>query len=148
VYVNGEKLDENKDFSNTLAQAQQMLVDDVYRKLPYITAAKSEKDIIDLFKANNELVDENDNEKAIKEVIDKIDRRVGRNGNVSMRTIMNDFSKIPYHYTEEDIEWLIAKLFADGNIRAEINGEKFTISNAQENARIAASYFTKKQYQD
>src|SRR5699024_5902422 len=44
VYVNGEKLDENKDFSNTLAQAQQMLVDDVYRKLPYITAAKSEKD--------------------------------------------------------------------------------------------------------
>ncbi len=148
VYVNGEKLDENKDFSNTLAQAQQMLVDDVYRKLPYITAAKSEKDIIDLFKANNELVDENDNEQAIKEVIDKIARRVGSTGKVSMRTIMNDFSKIPYHYTEEDIEWLIAKLFADGNIRAEINGEKFTISNAQENARIAASYFTKKQYQD
>lgn len=148
IYVNGEKLDKNKDFLNALVDAQQRLVDEVYRQLPSITAAKSDGDIIALFNSTDELVDEQDNEQAVKDVLNNIISRVGLNEKISLRTVITNFSKIPYHFTDEDIEWIVAKLFTQGDIRVEVNGEKFTIGQAQDNPHNAAGYFTKRQYLD
>lgn len=147
IYVNGEKLDHNKDFANTLAQAQQMLIDDTYRQLSYITAAKSERDILHLFDAQ-EMVQDNDNEQAIKTVLSKITEMVGIQGKVSLRSVISKFEKIPYHYTAEDIEWILAKCFAAGDLRVEMNGEKLTLSKAQADKQVVVGYFTKKQYLD
>jgi hypothetical protein len=148
IYVNGDKMEKNKDFFHTLAEAQQLLVDDVYRKFPYITAAKGEKDIVDLFKPNNELVDEQDNDLAVKEVSDVIAARVGTTGKISMRTLIETFDKMPYHYTAEDVEWIIAKLFVEGNLRAELNGTRLQVDAAQQDPRNFVGYFTKKMYLD
>lgn len=148
IYVNGDKMEKNKDFFHTLAEAQQLLVDDVYRKFPYITAAKGEKDIADLFKSNNELVDEQDNDLAVKEIADVIAARVGTTGKISMRTLIETFDKIPYHYTAEDVEWIIAKLFVEGNLRAELNGTRLQVDAAQQDPRNFVGYFTKKMYLD
>lgn len=148
IYVNGDKMEKNKDFFHTLAEAQQLLVDDVYRKFPYITAAKGEKDIADLFKHNNELVDEQDNDLAVKEIADVIASRVGTTGKISMRTLIETFDKMPYHYTAEDVEWIIAKLFVEGNLRAELNGTRLQVDAAQQDPRNFVGYFTKKMYLD
>lgn len=148
IYVIGDKMEKNKDFFHTLAEAQQLLVDDVYRKFPYITAAKGEKDIVDLFKSNNELVDELDNELAVKEVADFIATRVGTTGKISLRTLIETFGKMPYHYTAEDVEWIIAKLFVEGNLRAELNGTRLQVDAAQQDPRNFVEYFTKKMYLD
>ncbi len=148
IYVNGDKMEKNKDFFHTLAEAQQLLVDDVYRKFPYITAAKGEKDIVDLFKPNNELVDEQDNDLAVKEIADVIAARVGTTGKISMRTLIETFDKMPYHYTAEDVEWIIAKLFVEGNLRAELNGTRLQVDAAQQDPRNFVGYFTKKMYLD
>lgn len=148
IYVNGDKMEKNKDFFHTLAEAQQLLVDDVYRKFPYITAAKGEKDIADLFKSNNELVDEQDNDLAVKEIADVIAARVGTTSKISMRTLIETFDKMPYHYTAEDVEWIIAKLFVEGNLRAELNGTRLQVDAAQQDPRNFVGYFTKKMYLD
>ncbi|GKS82286.1 hypothetical protein LPAF129_19720 [Ligilactobacillus pabuli] len=148
IYVNGVKLDKQKDFSNTLAEAQQLLIDDIYRSLPNIDAAKGEKDISDLFKEETELVDEQENKKAVGEVADKIATSVGSTGKITLRTLIDTFGRLPYHFTAEDVEWIVAKLFVDGELRAEVNGEKYSAPEARKNPRVAVGYFTKKTYLD
>ncbi|WP_181189091.1 BREX system P-loop protein BrxC [Bombilactobacillus bombi] len=147
IYVNGEKLDHNKDFANTLLQAQQMLVDDTYRQLSYINVAKNEKDIIHLFDSK-ELIVDNDNAQAVRTVLDKIIEIAGFEGKVSLRSIISKFEKIPYHYTNEDIAWIIAKCFFNGDLRVEVNGDKLTLKKAHDAPQNVVGYFTKKQYLD
>jgi hypothetical protein len=153
VFVQGKKLDSKRDFSRKLDEAQQALVEEIYGNLSYITAAKSFPDIISIFKNYNneeEFVEDKDdnNPRAIQAVKEEISRQAGNNGKITLRSLIGIFSKIPYGYTDEDTQWLVVKLFADGELRADLNGEKLDISTAKENAHHYADYFTKKQYLD
>lgn len=151
VFVQGRKLNLDRDFSHRLEEAQQALVEEVYQNLSYITAAKSYPDIVNLFK-NDEtglINDEDDNNpRALQAVKEEIIKQAGSKGRITLRSLIVIFSRIPYGFTDEDTQWLVAKLFANGELRADLNGEKLDLVNAKEDAHHYAEYFTKKQYLD
>jgi hypothetical protein len=57
---------------------------------------------------------------------------------------MDRFMKAPYGFVEDDVEWLVAKLFKKGDIAFTVNGTSVTILNKNEDEIIR--YITKKEY--
>lgn len=52
--------------------------------------------------------------------------------------------KAPYGFVEDDVEWLVAKLFKNGDIALTVNGAAVTLLNKSEDEIIR--YITKKEY--
>ncbi|WP_127848553.1 BREX system P-loop protein BrxC [Lacticaseibacillus hulanensis] len=130
LIVGGQLLESKRDFETRLKDAEQALVDNNYRNLSYITAAKGEKDIMQLL-ASGDLVETSENELAVNEVANYIQRINQTQAHVTLHTVLDQFKRIPYGYTEEDIEWLLAKLYASSKVKLTYNGvvvsrDKFT----------------------
>ena len=64
----------------------------------------------------------------------------------SMKTIKDRFMKTPYGFVEDDIHWLVARLFKRGDLSFTVNGESINLNNRSEEEII--SYITKKQFVD
>lgn len=150
LYVSGDKLQtSSKDITNRIHEALAKLVATVYHKLSYIDAAMSESDIRTLIKGTGGQLKlgfetETKNELALNDVRDYIAQNTNKHTKTSMKTIMNRFMKAPYGFVEDDIEWLIAKLFKNGDITLYVNSEIVTAFTKSEDDIIR--YITKKEY--
>ncbi|WP_196246253.1 BREX system P-loop protein BrxC [Lacticaseibacillus zhaodongensis] len=145
LLVGGQRIDSKRDFASRLADAEQMLVDNNYRNLSYITAAKGERDILQLL-AGDGLVKTDENSQAVDEVARYIDRVAQTRPHVTLHQVREQFEIIPYGYTEEDIEWLVAKLYVTRKIKATFNG--VVVSSEQFKNKEIADLFTRKQNVD
>ncbi|MGJ3994908.1 hypothetical protein, partial [Lactiplantibacillus plantarum] len=123
------------------------LVDEIYRNLSYITAIKSEKDIVALF--NQELIAPDENRQAVEAVMNRIvqDADNGSHSKVAYKSILDRFGVEPYGYRDIDIKWMVAKLFADNRIKVYVNNALINIEDAIKPVELA-NYFVKKQYVD
>ena len=56
----------------------------------------------------------------------------------SLKTLLGIFTKEPYGFLPVDVEWLVARLFADGILTLTMNHEQLSLSsrNAQEFQRL------------
>ncbi len=45
----------------------------------------------------------------------------------SMKSILERFLKAPYGFVEADVQWLVAKLFKDGEIAMFVNNDAVTL---------------------
>ena len=63
-----------------------------------------------------------------------------------MKTIKDRFMKAPYGFVEDDIHWLVARLFKRGDLSFTVNGESVNLNNRSEEEIIG--YITKKQFVD
>ena len=150
IYVSGDKLQISaKDISGRINEALAKLVAIVYHKLSYIDAAMSESDVRSLIKGTGGqltlgLGAEKKNELALNDVRDYIALNSSKHTKTSMKTIMDRFMKAPYGFVEDDIKWLVAKLFKDGDIALYINSEAVTVFTKSEDDIIR--YITKKEY--
>ncbi|HLR34614.1 MAG TPA: hypothetical protein VK071_04705, partial [Tissierellales bacterium] len=70
--------------------------------------------------------------------------RTKNHSKISLKEIKEKFLKAPYGFLDLDIEWIIAKLFVDGNISFTLNGETVSLVNEPEEEII--NYITKRQY--
>jgi len=148
IYVQGERIDAGKkDFFTSLAQAEEQLIDEIYRNLSYIDVVKQESDVVGLFKDTNELVKTSENERALQAVIDRITRDYQGHRKISYKSVLERFNKIPYGYREIDTKWLVAKLFADAKLKVYVNGEAINQQSGL-SANELAKYFLKRQYID
>ncbi|WP_195235569.1 BREX system P-loop protein BrxC [Lactiplantibacillus plantarum] len=148
IYVGGELLEAgSKSFEQRLNTAQEHLVDEIYRNLSYITAIKSEKDIVALF--NQELIAPDENRQAVEAVMNRIvqDADRGSHSKVAYKSILDRFGVEPYGYRDIDIKWMVAKLFADNRIKVYVNNALINIEDATKLVELA-NYFVKKQYVD
>lgn len=149
-YLNGNKLElKSKDFKFNVEESLQSLIKIVYHKLEYIDTAMEEVEITKLFKNRNgrsiELESfETPNINAINEVLDYIKLRTKNHSRISLKEIKDRFSKAPYGFIDTDIEWIISKIFLDGNISFTLHGEIVSLLNQTEDEII--NYITKKQY--
>lgn len=149
-YVNGEKLGlNNKNFKFNVQESLRRLVEVVYHKLDYIDTPVELLDIRNLFKnkdnRNIRLGEpETPNANAIREVLDYIKLRTKTYDKISLKEIKDKFTRAPYGFVDVDVEWIIAKLFVDGNISFTLNGETVSLLNEDEDQII--NYITKKQY--
>lgn len=150
VYLNGDKIElKSKDFKFNVEEGLQNLIKIVYHKLNYIDTAMDEGEIRKLFKARGgrsiELESfETPNINAINEVLDYIKLRTKNHSRISLKEIKDRFLKAPYGFIDTDVEWIISKIFLDGNISFSLHGE--TVSLLSETEDEIINYITKKQH--
>lgn len=134
IYANGDKIQTSaKEIVPRINEALGKLVSTVYHKLSYIDTAMGENDIRTLFKNNGkqltlEGTNSAKNVLALNDVNDYIALNTQRHMKTSMKSILERFLKAPYGFVEADVQWLVAKLFKDGEIGMLVNNKEKMIS--------------------
>ena len=150
IYVNGDRAQIGaKEVSSRINEALGRLVSTVYHKLSYIDAVMNEANIRSLFKSSNQQSftlegGQEANAHAIHDVLSFIASNSSMHTKTSMKSIMDRFMKAPYGFVEDDVEWLVAKLFKNGDISLTVNGASITLLNKSDDEIIR--YLTKKEY--
>jgi energy-coupling factor transporter ATP-binding protein EcfA2 len=150
IYVNGDRAQIGaKEVSSRINDALGRLVSTVYHKLSYIDVAMNEANIRALFKTSNQQSfalegGKEANAHAIHDVLSFIATNSSMHTKTSMKGLMDRFMKAPYGFVEDDVEWLVAKLFKNGDIALTVNGAAVTLLNKSEEEIIR--YITKKEY--
>lgn len=150
IYVNGDRAQINsKEVSSRINDALGRLVSTVYHKLSYIDAAMSEDDVRKLLKTSNQISLNLDgatepNVHAIDDVLQYIAGNSRMHVKTSMKSVKDRFMKAPYGFVEDDVQWLIAKLFKRGDLSFSVNGASVTLMN--KDAEEVINYITKKAF--
>jgi len=150
IYVNGDRAQIGlKEVSSRINEALGRLVSTIYHKLSYIDVAMNEANIRALFKTSNQQSfglegGKEANAHAIHDVLSFIATNSSMHTKTSMKSLMDRFMKAPYGFVEDDVEWLVAKLFKNGDIALTVNGAAVTLLNKSEEEIIR--YITKKEY--
>lgn len=150
IYVNGDRAQIGaKDVSARVSEALGRLVKNVYHKLDYIDAAFGEDDIRKLFKAGNQRSFDLEggtepNIHALDDVLQYIAGNSRMHVKTSMKTIKDRFMKAPYGFVENDVQWLVAKLFKKGDVSFSVNGAQVSMINKDIEEII--NYITKKAF--
>ncbi|MFT8813548.1 BREX system P-loop protein BrxC [Oenococcus sp.] len=149
IYIDGKVIEGNGDLSTRLAEAEKKTVDNAYRNLEYINAAKSENDIFTLLKDDDAInLETDENSQALESVDQYIQKSTVVVDHTSPKTIISHFHRVPFGYIEEDTEWLIAKLFVAGRIKLRLNGEAVNRFDGRFSERTIVDLITKKQYNE
>ena len=150
IYVNGDKIQSSaKDVSARINEAMGKLASAVYSKLSYIDTPVSDSDIRGVFRSSAQQLtlggeSAEINRLALNEVADYIARSSARHVKTSMKTLMDRFMAPPYGFIEADVQWLVAKLFRDGEIAFYVNNEM--VSLVSKSADDLYRYVTRKEY--
>ena len=150
IYVNGDKIQPNcRDVAARINEAMGRLVSIVYNKLSYIDTAVIEDDIRAVISAEEQQLTldgktATPNRLALNEVADFIARNSARHTKTSMKTITERFLAPPYGFIEADIQWLIARLFKDGEIVFYVNNE--VVSLISKSVDEIVRYITRKEF--
>lgn len=152
IYVNGDIARLNaRDVSARIQEAIGRLVQIVYHKLSYIDASMGEAEIRKMFHTSNQLslsLEEGTepNIHALEDVLGFIAMNSKNYMKTSMKTIKDRFTKAPYGFVEDDVNWLVARLFKRGDLSFTVNGASVTLLNKSEEELV--NLVTKKQYVD
>ena len=152
IYANGERIETNaKEIGSRINEALGKLVSAIYHKLTYIDTAMNESDVLDVLTSKNDQqiiagVQNEPNKFALNEILEYIGRNTANHTKTSMKTIVDRFSKAPFGFKEEDLWWLVAKLFKNGDIFLYVNSESITFNNKE--PKEIVRYITRKEYLD
>ena len=150
IYVNGDVARVSaKEVSSRITEALGRLVQTVYNKLSYIDTAMSEAEIRKMFHSTNQLTlnlegGTDANVHALDDVLQFIATNTHMHMKTSMKTVKDRFMKAPYGFVEDDVHWLIARLFKRGDLAFTVNGVSVNQNNKTEEELI--SFITKKAF--
>src|SRR5699024_757838 len=140
IYVLDDDLTKGSNFESRLDQAKKEIIDSNYRNLHYLTAVKTDQDILDTLKGKNKDDLFSDDEQAIKEIINYINVQASSMNNVSLANVIKRFGEIPYGYKQTDIAWMVAKAFVNGKVKLYFNNEQISLTSAQEDPKGTQRY--------
>ncbi|MCM1237727.1 MAG: BREX system P-loop protein BrxC, partial [Ruminococcus flavefaciens] len=152
IYVNGDVLQSSaKDFSSRINDAMGKLVATVYHKLSYIDTAMGEMDIRKMLQKTSQIQLEEDkemsaNKLALNDAIEYIGMNSVNHAKTSLRTAFDRFTKAPYGFIDDDVRWIVARLFKNGDIAMFINNE--SISLIDKSCEDIIRYLTKRDFAD
>ncbi len=152
IYVNGDRVQTSgKEVSSRINDAMGKLVASVYHKLSYIDTAMGEMDIRKLFNTNEQQLtlagtNTTPNSLALHDVADYIELNTSRHTKTSMKSLLDRFMKAPYGFVEADVQWLVAKLFKEGDIAFYVNSEPVTILSKSVDEIVR--FITRKEYNE
>lgn len=150
IYVNGDRAPISaKDVSARINEALSRLVETAYHKLYYIDTAFSADDIRKMFAKSDQISlalgsTGEANAKAQIDVLAFIAGNSALHTKTSMKTLKDKFMKAPYGFVEDDVEWLVARLFKKGDITLAINGSPITLLDKSEDELVRL--LTKKEF--
>ncbi|KPU27967.1 hypothetical protein TR13x_01050 [Caloranaerobacter sp. TR13] len=148
VYANSQKLNiKLKHPVERINEGFKYLIDNMYSKLNYITKfVEGIKDLHDILLEDNmqiKLTDDIPNKLAIEEINSYIERNTERNIPMTLKTIIDLFSKAPYGWREDDIRGIVLKLFKSQEIKLQLGIEYLNNSD-----KDLIKYITKRDYLD
>lgn len=150
VYVNGDVLNNHAtDPASKINDALEILVKTVYHKLYYIDTVMDEAALRKTLQGTStqKLALEGETEPnalALNDVCSFIAENSRRHLKTTMKTLKDRFMKAPYGFVQDDIFWLVARLFKRGDITLYVNDD---LVNAQNSTDTQISDFiTKKAY--
>lgn len=152
IYVNGDRVQTTaKEVSSRINDAIGKLVASVFHKLSYIDTAMSENDIRKLFNQNGQQLtlegtNTTPNSLALHDVNDYIGVNTSRHMKTSMKSLLDRFMKAPYGFVEADVQWLVAKLFKDGEIAFYVNSE--SVSILSKSVEEIVRFITRKEFNE
>lgn len=139
IYVNGDKVQiAAKDISSRINDALGKLVSTVFHKLSYIDTAMNEAHIRAVLKGvNNAQLSldgqtQTPNRLALNDMLDFVSMNTQRHTKTSLKSIMERFTKAPYGFIEDDVAWLVATLFKNGDLAFFVNNDVVTLLNKSE----------------
>jgi hypothetical protein len=150
IYVNGDVARiSSKDVTNRIHEAIGRLVQTVYHKLSYIDTAMGEAEIRKLFRSTNQMsLGLEDGAESNTHALDDVQAFIATNSRnhmkTSMKTVKDRFMKAPYGFVEDDVHWLVARLFKRGDLAFTVNGESVTLNNKSEEDIL--NFITKKAF--
>lgn len=150
IYINGSPADiKAKDVNVRIQDALHHLVDKVYNKLYYIDTPFDESSIRRLFDQNGQTAlnlgqTRQANQLALDDVRAYIQMNSQAHLKTSLKSVKDRFMKAPYGFVEDDVEYLVAQLFRQGDIAFTVNGAPVSLMNKTKDEII--SYITKKQF--
>ena len=150
IYVNGDVLNNQaKEPAAKINDALERLVKTVYNKLDYINTPM-DKDALEKTMqgtTTQKLALDGQTEPnalALEEVCAFIAGNSRRHLKTTMKTLKDRFTKAPYGFVEDDIFWLVARLFKRGDITLYVNDELVNAQNSADTQII--DFITKKAY--
>ena len=152
IYVNGDVARlSSKDVTGRINEAIGRLVQTVFHKLPYIDVAMDEVAIRKMFKSSNQISFDlgesgEPNTHALDDVLQFIKGNTDIHIKTSMKTLKDRFMNAPYGFVDDDVHWLVARLFKRGDLTFTVNGAVVTLMNKSGDEIV--DYITKKQYID
>ena len=136
IFVNGDILKtSSKDIKTRINEGMGTLVSTVYHKLSYIDFPASENDVRKVLSETGQQITLSDdikqkpNKLALDDVKSYIELQTAAHIKPSLKTLMDRFTNYPYGFIEDDVSWLVARLFKDGEIALFYNTEPVTVHN-------------------
>ncbi|ONI39098.1 ATPase [Candidatus Epulonipiscium fishelsonii] len=153
IYTNSDILQTSaKDITRKLNEGIGKLVKAIYHKMGYITVAMGEAEIKAVLQSSStqqntlENTNETPNALALDDASQFIATNTGRHIKTSVKTLKERFQKPPYGFIEADVEWIMAKLFKQGEITFTLNQESITLLNKQPDEIY--KYLTKREFSE
>lgn len=150
IYVNGDVARVNgKEVGTRINEAIGRLVQTVYHKLSYIDTPMGEAEIRKLLHTSNQLSlglesGIESNVHALDDVQGFISLNTRNHMKTSMKSVKDRFMKAPYGFVEDDVFWLVARLFKRGDLTFTVNGATVSLNNKTEEEIIG--FITKKAF--
>ena len=150
IYVNGDVARvSGKEVGTRINEAIGRLVQTVYHKLSYIDTPMGEAEIRKLLHTSNQLSlglegGAESNAHALDDVQGFISLNTRNHMKTSMKSVKDRFMKAPYGFVEDDVFWLVARLFKRGDLTFTVNGASVSLNNKTEEEIIG--FITKKAF--
>lgn len=134
VFVNGNVVSiPNKSVKDRINEALSKLVGIIYNKHTYMETAPEHDEFIAIFNTPSTIhldgIENNDNQLALDEVFNFVKGRNESAQSVSYKNILDRFTVQPYGFINNDVHWLILKLFKDKKVDLKLNGSLIQESN-------------------
>ena len=152
MYVNSGKAGiSSTDPAIRINEALEKLVKTKYNKLSYMESAPTLIDVDSILRNPDNLTFQNmgsaiPNRLALEDMLGTIELFSMRHSKMSMKSLMDRYSKAPYGFVEVDVQWLVAMLFKQGKISLSVNSQN--VSLVDTNISDIVRYITRREYVD
>ncbi|KZX12983.1 hypothetical protein MBORA_08840 [Methanobrevibacter oralis] len=148
IYVKGDKVDiAEKNIESRLDEAMGKLVDKVYNKLSYMDFAPDKSDIkYALTQDYQQVLVTNDSDciNALNDLDNYILEQSKISNTITLKNLLQRYSKAPHGFNNLDIQWLVATLFAQKKITLIMNSNELFLREI--GAQKIFEYLTKTEF--
>ena len=150
IFVKGSKVNIiKKNVKDRIDDALGDLISKVYHKLKYMDFAPDKNDIMSAIKEYSQETlakGESKSNNALNDVDSYIKTQSGNFVKPPLKTVILRFTSAPYGFVDDDVVWLLAKLFSQKRISLIINSE--IISLKTHKAEEIFKFLTAKEYRE
>ena len=116
-----------KDAKARINEALEILINNIYTKFAYIKKNYTTQDIRELWNGNKQMAISKEveflNQKAYEAMQEYIEEKNAFSQNITIRTLLQDFSIAPYGFLDDDILYLLARLLKNEVVALYYSGE-------------------------